>query len=215
MNFFGHCYVACWTGHDPAFALGAMLPDFASMSGGRLGEVTDERIAAGIQHHLRTDAVFHAAPTFIQLMRQSNERMSGSVRWGSARAVAHIGVELFVDAHLVHRGEAPPQRTYSHALRRGEPADLGAALGWKKKATRDRFESLRQRLLSYALPPEIGQPKVVSARLQRALRDRDRLRILPDELAAVENELQSMQADVASEADALLDEVRRGLEAKG
>ena len=75
MNFFSHCHVAAWTRDDAAFALGTMLPDFATMSGSRLKGSSDGDVQAGIDHHHETDAVFHAAPTFVRLCTESAERM--------------------------------------------------------------------------------------------------------------------------------------------
>ena len=39
MNFFGHATLAVRDVDDEAFIFGAMLPDFATMSGARLGEI--------------------------------------------------------------------------------------------------------------------------------------------------------------------------------
>lgn len=216
MNFFAHCAVAAWTTTDEAFALGSMLPDFATMSGGRLEDCEHDAVRAGVAHHHRTDAVFHAASTFVELCRRSAARLDrGSVRWGTARAVAHIGVELFLDGWLLRRTPPEVRTQYLRALERAHPADLGACLRWRHGATAPRFEQLRRRLLDYGLPDEIGRPEVVFARLDRALSARPRLRIEAEDAAAVREELDRMLPEVEGNAEELMDEVSRGLAAHG
>src|SRR5690606_31275930 len=51
MNFFGHACVAARVDSDPRVLLGAMLPDFASMSRTRLAGSEDPAVAAGIALH--------------------------------------------------------------------------------------------------------------------------------------------------------------------
>ena len=46
MNFFGHALAASWRSREPGFALGSMLPDFASMCGMRLDGASDAVTAA-------------------------------------------------------------------------------------------------------------------------------------------------------------------------
>ena len=107
MNYFGHAAIASWhvapTAPDSgATALGAMLPDFATMSGTRLADPTDAGVARGIDLHHETDAAFHPLPVVLALMRELDERLdaAGCAR-GPRRAVAHIGVELLLDGVLV------------------------------------------------------------------------------------------------------------------
>lgn len=70
MNFVGHVHIGLLEPNaDDAFLVGTMLPDFASMARVRLTTATG-RVAAGIEHHHRTDAHFHAAPDFVHLCRE-------------------------------------------------------------------------------------------------------------------------------------------------
>ena len=105
MNFFGHAAVATWQAAAPGRTLGAMLPDFATMSGARLSTTTpspDAEVASGIDLHHKTDGVFHQLPVVLGLMRELDERLAhGGCARGPRRAVAHIGVELLLDGVLV------------------------------------------------------------------------------------------------------------------
>ncbi|MEM9072871.1 MAG: hypothetical protein AAGE52_30470 [Myxococcota bacterium] len=212
MNFFGHCCVAAWTHTNRAFVLGTMLPDFATMSGGRIQGSSSTDVSEGIAHHHATDSVFHSATTFVHLCATSSKRMdSEEVRWGTARAVAHIGVELFLDGWLLERQPENVRASYLEALERAKPEDLGSGLHWRKDETSDRFEALRKRLLNYGLPAEIGDPEVVLSRLKGALRGRSRLAILHEDEAAIARELDRLVEEVRSHAATLMEEVRTGL----
>ena len=216
MNFFSHCHVASWTRSDPAFALGSMLPDFATMSDGRLQGSSHADVQAGIAHHHETDAVFHAAPTFVRLCGESAARMEAEgVRWGTSRAVAHVGLELLLDGVLLHGGPPAVRDTYVRALRRASPADLGTTLRWRSDASGARFDLVLRRLLDYGLPDEIGEPEIVFTRLVRILGPRDRLRIEPEHQDPVRREIHRLAPDVRRDADALMHEVRQGLGAPG
>ena len=61
MNFFGHVVAASWVSAEPAFGLGSMLPDFASMIGARLRASSHVTTKEGIDWHHTTDAAFHRA----------------------------------------------------------------------------------------------------------------------------------------------------------
>ena len=71
MNFFGHACVASWERSDPAYVLGAMLPDFAGMIRGRIAEIERPDLRAGIELHRRTDAIFHRMDGFAELCASS------------------------------------------------------------------------------------------------------------------------------------------------
>src|SRR5690606_3246840 len=75
MNFFGHACVAARIDSDPRVLLGAMLPDFASMSRTRLAGSEDPAVAAGIALHLATDDVFHGARGFLTLYSRGIDRL--------------------------------------------------------------------------------------------------------------------------------------------
>ena len=174
MNYFGHTVLAVRCGGDRAFVLGAMVPDFAAMIRARPPRAEHVDIDSGMRFHWKTDEVFHRSAAFRQLTRQAVAWLSArGVRSGSALAVAHIGVELLIDAAL--SGDSPAQRAYLEALSDAAHGKLGQYLTWASSEERVRFDHLRARLLSRgAIDGDIG-PETVAERLRRALADRPRL----------------------------------------
>jgi hypothetical protein len=209
VNYFGHAAVATWASDaTPAFVLGAMLPDFAAISGARSVGATHHETARGVLLHHATDEVFHAAPDFVALTRLVRERLErGGVGRGGAWAAAHVGIELLIDGTLVTDGRACA--LYVRALR---DADAHMAC-----ADIDEGPSLARfldRVRGAGVPYPYADPRAVAARVERALLSRPRLALhggQADVLAAV---LADVAADVRERARSLLDEVRRGLLAR-
>jgi hypothetical protein len=99
LNFFGHAVVAGWQDIRASHLLGSMLPDFETMIRVPLIEVRNPDIRRGIELHHRTDDAFHRAPAFLALCAHAlGELTEAGVRRGTARAVGHIGSEMFLDA---------------------------------------------------------------------------------------------------------------------
>lgn len=171
MNFVGHSVIARRTSEDPAFVLGAMLPDFASMSGTRLGKHEHAALAAGIADHHRTDEAFHATPTFVAICRQEGTALDAAgLPWGAARAIAHVGTELVLDGLFLE--EPSVERAYVDAI---------DAIGWLRPALRfekdglPRFLELHERLARYGPPHGYRDPLFVRDRLVQILDRRPRL----------------------------------------
>lgn len=104
VNFLGHVAVALATGRDdPAFVLGAALPDLASMAGVRFDRLLLPRaVAAGVACHLEADAVFHAHPAFRDGSAALRHDLHGlGLPTGPARAIGHAGWELLLDGAFV------------------------------------------------------------------------------------------------------------------
>ena len=174
MNFFGHTVLAVRRRADPAFVLGSMLPDFATMIRARPPDTEHADIESGMQFHWRTDEVFHRAPAFLALTHQAVAWLSArGVRSGSAMAVAHVGVEVLLDAALA--GDECAQRAYRAALEGAAPEELGRHVGWPSDDQRDRFDSLRRRLLARGAIAGDITPETIAERLRVALADRPRL----------------------------------------
>ena len=147
MNYFGHTVLAVRRSSEPAFVLGSMLPDFATMIRARPPRTEHADIDLGMQFHWRTDEVFHRSTAFLTLTRRAVGWLSArGVRAGSALAVAHVGVEILLDAAL--SGDERAQRAYRAALEGAAPDDLGQHVGWASEEQRDRFGALRTRLLA-------------------------------------------------------------------
>jgi hypothetical protein len=172
MNFFGHAAVASWFADDPYFVLGSMVPDFAGMIRRRPPQTSSGPLKQGVAFHHRTDAAFHESAAFRELERSAHVdlRRRGLER-GPARATAHIGVELLIDATLARDPEA--RSAFSEALDAGLTCqsdlvwnDAGAASDY-----RDLLRTLRLRASTF----DSGEPALLAWRVERALAGRPRL----------------------------------------
>lgn len=206
MNYFGHAAVASWAATPvAATALGAMLPDFATMSGTRLAISDDARIAEGIALHHTTDAVFHHLPSVLALMRELDERLaSAGCARGPRRAVAHIGVELLLDGMLV--GDAGYRDVYVGAL-----AHETHAVRFRDEDDQPRFAALHQRLHAYGVPLDLQQPDSIVHRLHRMLARRPLLAPSASDLAAIRTSLVDHQRRVEVATDTVLRALRAAL----
>lgn len=210
MNFFAHSFVARRVRRDPAFLLGAMLPDFATMSVARLGVITHADLREGIAEHHRTDEAFHAGATFVALCQDVAARLEGrGLGWGSARAVAHVGTELLLDGELTFEVDAC--RDYGLAVAEAADARSGAHVIFRDTAGRRRFEELRDRLATHGTPVRYREPAFVSEVLVRILSGRARLAV-PDALHdVVRDEMGLLAGRVREARDALVADTLVGL----
>ncbi|HEX6245726.1 MAG TPA: hypothetical protein VFZ61_32600 [Polyangiales bacterium] len=216
MNFIGHLLVAGWHADaqpraDPqreaAFGLGAMLPDFASMAGIRPPPVQHAAVTQGVELHHRTDDVFHACPTFVELSRDVfQELVLTGVERGPARAVAHIGVELLIDGELLQR-EPALGNAYLSALTAFEALPDDAF----READRVPLARLRQRLVSYGIPYDYQRPEQVTARLISILGRRPRLALNATAAVSVGLRMPDLKARVAERLSELLSSLAQGL----
>ncbi|MFW5920262.1 MAG: hypothetical protein ACOCUS_00380 [Polyangiales bacterium] len=210
MNFFGHATVATWHRVEPAFVLGSMLPDFASMMRIRLGEVRHRQVGAGVELHHRTDAAFHAAPTFLSLCSEaSGELMERGVQRGPARAVGHVGTELLLDGWLVRSEDA--REAYVEALRAARGQALDRTVQWRDAEGPARLRELCERLLSWGVPDGYGEPELVAERLSLTLSRRPLLALDEHAREVVRDRLSAMQQRVLSRAETLMGELREAL----
>ena len=205
VNYFGHAAVASWSASaEPGALLGAMLPDFATMCGGRIASAGESSVARGIALHHTTDAAFHQLPVVTGLMRELDEHLDrGGCARGPRRAVAHIGVELLLDGALV--GEPAYRAAYLGGL------GHDAALAWREPDAASRFAVLLDRLRAHGVPDDLRLPDAITARVQRILAPRPRLRPSPDDLRAIRRALVALEPRVAVAADAILRALRAAL----
>jgi hypothetical protein len=210
MNYLGHAAVATWRSDERAFVLGAMLPDFATMIGSRPPATTHAGLDTGMRFHYRTDEVFHRSTGFVELARSAFEWLvARGVERGRARAVAHVGVELLLDAYLVR--DARVHRAYLGALESGAPGELGRHLNWGSPGGHLGFEDLRERLLSRGVTTEAPTPEVTSQRLRRALAARPRLALDDATELLARDWVIAARPLVAARAVPLAEEVASGL----
>jgi hypothetical protein len=205
--------VALWQQHEPERVLGSMLPDFAGMAGTRLlasvQPAESQRLSAvreGIALHHRTDEVFHATPIFVSLQQETLDALAAQgIPRGTARAVAHVGTEMFIDGELVRASEVA--EAYTRALKVGD----GLSPLFANPEGAARWELLRQRLIVYGAPYDYGDPESVLRRLSMVLRGRPRLAIEDRALPILRQALPGLQRKVVDQLSALLSALRTHL----
>jgi hypothetical protein len=204
MNFFGHAAVASRFSDDPAFVLGAMLPDFSGMLGLREPKVAEGTLLQGIRFHHVTDDAFHGLALFRSLCSEAMLTLSArGVTAGTRRAVAHVGVELLIDAELAESGHA--RAAYVAALRAVHDRRLVVHIDWppEHRTRLARLATLLEERSGGAKP----SAAVVVERLSRALSSRPRLAIADTALGAVAEWVELARERVVASAPALLSEL--------
>ena len=181
-----------------------MLPDFEVMVRVPLVAVSDAHIQRGIDLHHRTDDAFHRAPAFLSWTSRAFEGLCETgVRRGTARAVAHIATEMFLDGCLA--SSPPLVRGYLAAL----DVDANGQLEWEDGG--NAYERLRGRLSTWGAPQDYADPGFVMARLHDALRTRPALAISEAEVERVAASLPPLKHRVEQDARELLDDLRNAL----
>lgn len=204
VNYFGHAAVASWRQGRGGLPLGAMLPDFCTMSGARVTGSDDEEVASGITLHHATDSAFHSAPVVLGLMRELDERLerSGCAK-GPRRAVAHIGVELLLDGVLVDNDD------YRDAYILGIEYD--APISWRNEGDGARFSALIERLRKFGVPDDLKKPEAIVYRLSRMLANRPLLAPSSSDLSVITVALIEHKPRVQVAAETVLRMVRAAL----
>jgi hypothetical protein len=207
VNYFGHAAVASWRGSRGGLPLGAMLPDFATMSGARVTGTSDVEVAAGIDLHHATDGVFHRLAPVTALMRELDGRLdrAGCAR-GPRRAVAHIGVELLLDGVLLD------EPAYRDAYVLG--LEYEAPLMFRDEGDDLRMDALLAQLRAYGVPDDLRRPEAIVQRLARMLAHRPLLAPSPQDLAVIAVALVEHKPRVEVATDTVLRALRAGLEAR-
>jgi hypothetical protein len=210
VNFFGHAVVASWEARTSGYVLGAMLPDFARMCGARLAEIRHPELRAGIALHHRTDRVFHASSHFLALCGEARRALlARGLGRGHAQAVGHVGVELLLDGWLVEQPKA--RETYAAALRCGKRRELGEQIRWLEEEGSERWRRLHRRLEAHGPPKDYLDPTLVTARIERILRDRPRLALDERGTGIAAGYLPELQQAVRARGAVLIAELRQGL----
>ena len=189
--------MASWADPRAGHLLGSMLPDFETMLGVPLSIVHDPNIQRGIELHHRTDDAFHRSPVFLAACTHALDALTElGVRRGTARAVGHIGAEMFLDGWLVRE-----QRHIDGYLQAIE-LETNALLEWSDQGK--AFSKLQARLSIWGAPRDYAEPAFVSARLRDVLRHRPALALLEHHSEQVENYLPLLQRLVEQRAPELL-----------
>jgi hypothetical protein len=194
VNFFGHLVIARRDSQDPDFLLGAMLPDLAHLARAVPRTLTAP-LAAGVEHHHRTDAAFHDRPVFRSLVAGSVRLLEGGgLSRGGARGAAHVSVELLLDGVLA-AGDEAARLSFAGLLRPLPFDDPEAAARWGRMC---------QRLVAAGVPLAYAGPDFVCDRVVGALSSRPRLALGPGHEAVLRAHLPELKVRVASEAAALI-----------
>jgi hypothetical protein len=208
VNAFGHAVAASWQSRDGAFLLGAMLPDLATLVGGRLARVREPGLAAGVRHHVLTDECFHAMPGFRSWEAEAAAQLrEAGLRRHAARAAAHVAIELTLDGELAREPAhaAVHESAMEAARERDEPP-------WRRAPSGD-WCGLIERLSEAGPPRHLSEPRVVAARVEHALGRRPRLAVAGAESRALAAWLDAEAAPAAARAAALSRELERALPA--
>jgi hypothetical protein len=206
VNFFGHAAVASWSDAPPPTVLGAMLPDLATMCGGRIAAADEAEVARGIDLHHATDAAFHRLPVVLGLMRELDDRLAGErCARGPRRAVAHIGVELLLDGVLID--EPAYCAAYLGAL------GHDPALRWRDAEDAPRFAHVLDRLRVRGVPDDLQRPEAITTRVHRILAHRPLLAPSPDDLRAIQRSLVACKPRIEVAAETVLRGMRAALSA--
>jgi hypothetical protein len=213
MNFFGHAWVAL---RDEArrgpvraeFVLGAMLPDFASMLRTRPPSVSRPALQAGVAFHHLTDDAFHGAQSFLEFSREASRFLSErGLSRGSARAVAHVGVELLLDAAFA--GEPGANEAYLSAIAGGLTIEVASCIHWQDADGEDRFRQLCHNLARRGAFVGDTPPALTAERLRNILADRPRLAMDEAGQSVVREWVETARPAIVSGAPTLLCEVEQ------
>jgi acyl carrier protein phosphodiesterase len=192
---------------DHAFVLGTMLPDLTAMMGLRLTGVGEASVAAGVACHHSTDAAFHGCAPFVRMCHESVDKLTAAgVERGTARAVAHVGIELLLDGVLSRNSEAID--AYKGALAFAVERRLADTLTWPEEQ-RARMHVGLERLVRAPVPEGYREPGFVVDRLEYILARRPRLAIRPSDLPHVSARIAQLHDEIATVTPVLLDDVRR------
>ena len=210
MNIAGHIAVAMRLAPDhPRVWLGAALPDLGAMGRFRLmGTSPDPDISAGIAIHHATDDAFHRHPLFTDAMfRLRSDLADAGLERGPARAVAHVGPELLIDGRLLTTlsiGKAVQAAFDEIEL-------VQPALTPLVEQDPDGWDDHLDRIPSWGLPTDYGDPHAVARRLHRILDRRPRLSFDPAMVGPVGERLETEQPVIDAGVPDLLDDLEADL----
>lgn len=214
MNFFGHALIA--QRHEATrgavraeFVLGSMLPDFASMLRTRPPGASHAAVAAGLLFHHVTDDAFHGSRAFLEFCGQASTFLTQrGLSRGSARAVAHVGVELLLDAAWA---ENRANEAYLSAIECALTVPISDHIHWVDSVTKSRFSHLCHNLLQRGAVRSDTSAELIAERLRYILADRPRLALDDEAQFVVRDWAITVRASISAGAAALLAEVERRL----
>ena len=198
----GHVTAAALASDDPDVLLGAALPDL--LPGSQLARrALPAGVAAGLAHHHRADAAFHADARFVEAVASVGRHLDAAgVRRGPRRAAAHVGVELLIDDALLAQGAEAFAGVWARlctpdaTVRAVVPADV-----------RDLWLAGLARLTTRLDPWADTGPAAAAARIEHVLARRPRLALAPGDRQRVATALGEAADAVAATAPALVADI--------
>ena len=215
MNFFSHAWVArrdeATRGSIRAeFVLASMLPDFASMLRTRPPSASLDALEAGLAFHHRTDDAFHGSQSFLEFSHHASLFLHDRcVPRGTARAVAHVGVELLLDSEFAK--ESGANEAYLSAIDCALTERVLSHIHWQTSDARERFQHLCRNLQSRGPLRENPAAELVAQRLRNILQDRPRLAMDDRGQSVVREWVSSARPLIVAGAPQLLREVEQRL----
>ncbi|HVX20968.1 MAG TPA: hypothetical protein VHB02_06455 [Acidimicrobiales bacterium] len=183
-------------------ALGATLPDLAHMAGLRYEKALLPPAAlAGVGHHGRSDASFHANGRFLagsKRLRRAAE--DAGVPAGASRAIGHVGWELLFDGVLLGQSDVA-----AHFVDAVDQA--GSVAGAFAPDDRASWWALAAGLRDDRWWLRYEDPEFVARRLHRLLWSKPRLRLSAADLPAVTEVLSAGRPAVQLDAEPVVDAV--------
>jgi len=214
MNFYGHATIAYQHTPAPPYILGSMFPDFVSMSGNRVKRICDDVISDGVALHQATDNAFHRSPIFIELCSEAAKTLNrNGVKSGSARAVAHAGIELFLDGSIEYDQDVCD--AYHEALDFAGTSQIQEKILWRSDADHERWQLVIERLQTVNIPDRYRDPGFVVQRLVNMLVFRPQLALSESELVSVEQWAERMQPLIEEKSTEMMWHVYQGLQRMG
>lgn len=206
MNLFGHAAIAAWRSAGPEVALGAMLPDLVGLARVRAPEPRSDGLRAGIALHHETDRLFHSSRQFVTLCGRALDTLcADGLARTSARAAAHVGVELLLDGEL---GDDTPAREAFAAALALACERLEDDLVWRDPEDSSRLRTVATRLLAADIPDAYRDPDRVAERLFHILARRPRLAFPAANLSGVVRWARAAQDDIRAIAPTLFGHLR-------
>ncbi|HEX4081963.1 MAG TPA: hypothetical protein VHX40_03280 [Acidimicrobiales bacterium] len=203
VNFLAHVVVAQRVeGDSPAVALGAALPDLATIAGCRFdNDRLTPDLRRGVACHHRADSCFHADRGFLTgAAAIRSTAVAHGLAPGPSRAVGHVGWELLLDGTLLDR----PPAVDGFLAAMGGAADVAPALA---PAERDRWSALVDSVRTDQWWRHYDDPAFVADRLYGLVRRRPRLAFDLADVPLVAGLLATARPAVAGAADATIDAV--------
>jgi hypothetical protein len=216
MNFFGHAVIArrkeAARGNVRAeFVLGAMLPDFASMLRCRPPRAESSVLEQGVRFHHATDDAFHGSESFLEFSRRASSFLATKgLSRGSARAVAHVGVELVLDGALA--AETAANEAYLSALDAALTTQVTSQISWNAHEYAVQFQHLCHSLRRRGAVFGDASAELIAERLRRILASRPRLALDDMGQNVVRDWVVAARPLIVSRAPLLIVEVERRLE---